>query len=277
MISMLSFNVRIQSRWDGANAFVHRRDAIVRTLHTERPDVVGFQEMMPEMLDYFKENLQGYAFIGQCGKSGKKGEKGEYTAIAYRTDTLALEESETFWLSPTPWRKGSRFLLQSLDARTCTRGTFRHRETGTRFRYFNTHLDHLSPPARSRGIRVILKAMAACQLRERLPLFWGGDFNFTPKGALYAYCLQQIVAGQPLVDLTDTIEATFNWFGALKRPIKLDYILTDRHTSRDHFALRVLQTDGDGRYLSDHNALRIDWTPQTHWGTGTIAAALANA
>lgn len=276
MIAMLSFNVRIQSRWDGANAFVHRREAIIRSLLAERPDVIGFQEMMPEMLEYFVKHLAGYAFVGQCGKSGKKG---EYTAIAYRTQTLALEEGRTFWLSPTPWRRGSRFLLQSPDARTCTRATFRHVETGTRFRYFNTHLDHLSPFARARGIRVILRAMADCQRGERLPLFWGGDFNFTPKGALYARCLEQRVVDQPLVDLTKGLDTTFHWFGSLKRPVKLDYILTDGRTARDHFALRVLKTDGDGRYLSDHDLLRLDWTPRALLNTAGagLSAALANA
>lgn len=259
MISMFSFNVRVQSRWDGANAFVHRRDSIIRSLLAEGPDVIGFQEVMPQMLDFFLGNLTGYAFVGQCGKDGGNG---EYTAIAYREKTLALEETQTFWLSPTPWRKGSRFLLQSPDARTCTYGTFRHMKTDTRFRYFNTHLDHLSPFARARGARIILRTMADCQFHERLPLFWGGDFNFTPKTALYARCLQQLVANQHLVDLTRSIDATFNWFGTLKRPIKLDYILTDGRTARDHFALRVIQTDDDGRYLSDHNVLRLDWTPR---------------
>lgn len=276
MIAIFSFNVRVQSHWDGAYAFVHRRDSIIRSLLAERPDAIGFQEMMPEMLDFFQESLTGYAFVGQCGKKGKRG---EYTAIAYRTETLEMEETKTFWLSPTPWQKGSRFLLQSPDARTCTYGTFRHRKTDTRFRYFNTHLDHLSPFARAHGARVILRAMADCQFRERLPLFWGGDFNFTPKAALYARCLQQFVADQQLVDLTQSIDATFNWFGALKQPVKLDYILTDSRTARDLFALRVIKTDDDGRYLSDHDVLRLDWTPRAlaHPAAARPEISLANA
>lgn len=151
--------------------------------------------------------------------------------------------------------------MQSPDPRVCTWAEFTHKESGARFRYFNTHLDHLSPIARGKGARVIFEHMAACQAREKLPLFWGGDFNFTPRAALYAECLRQTVAEGRLVDLTGAIPTTFHWFGALKRPLKLDYVFADEATAGDALSVRLVPTDAAGGFVSDHHAIRLDWDP----------------
>lgn len=260
MITLLTLNVRIQTRFDGPNAFVRRQDALLDTLRAQAADVLAFQEVTCPMLDTLHEGLPGYALLATSSHGDPL--RGEYTAIAYRRDTMALQQGGTFWLSPDERRPGSRFALQSPDPRTCTWAQLRHRPTGVRLRYFNTHLDHLSPIARVQGLRIVLRHMAAAQARHRMPLFLGGDFNLTPRGRAYRRLLQMPAQGQPrLVDLSAHIGATFHGYGAMPLPVKLDYMLCDHGTARDAIAVQKLVRAQGGRYLSDHAAIRVDWQP----------------
>lgn len=258
MISILTLNLRIESWLDGINTFPKRKEGVLRFLTKANPDAMGFQEMTRGMLDAFEEGLSGYKLIAT---ENKKRGKREYTAIAYRKETLSLLASGTFWLSPKPGLMGSRFLVQSPDPRTCTWAEFLHMPSGRRFRYYNTHLDHLSPIARARGLSVIFDHMAQKQAEEVLPLFLGGDFNFTPSNPLYALCLKRYLGGLPLVDLSGAIGSTFHWFGKLKRPFKLDYLFTDLKTAQaGGFFVHAHRVDDEGRFLSDHDAIQLNWS-----------------
>lgn len=257
MIRIVTLNTRLQTIMDGAHQYKYRKDGILRFFASEIPDVIGFQELTRDMLEGLAQAMDSYAFIGQMSRRSG----GECTAIAYRKDTLCCADSGTFWLSPTPMRVGSRFWLQSPDARTCTHAEFICRETGVRFRYFNTHLDHLSPYARSRGVLVILSRIAALQRKERLPLFLGGDLNFTPRNRLYARCVEKGLWDGQLVDLSADIRTTFHWFGALQRPLKLDYFFTDDAALLHQVRVKAYKTDDRGRLLSDHCALGLEWLP----------------
>ncbi len=258
VISMLTLNVRIQTVLDGSNQFAHRKDRMIRRLMEESPDVIGFQEVLGGMLGPIRQGMAGYGFIGL---PSKRNGRGEYTAIAYRQNAVELVDSGVFWLSGQPEKAGSRFFLQSMDPRSCTWAEFKDLASGTRFRYFNTHLDHLSPLARARGARVIFRHIAQLQRRERLPIFWGGDFNFTPMAGLYSECLRQVIGEERLTDVTDAIPSTFHWFGAMKRPMKLDYIFVDEKTAGDAMEVELLRTDEGSGCISDHHGIRLNWHP----------------
>lgn len=256
MITILTLNLRLEAFLDGVNRFSNRKEGLFRFFAQEAPDVMGFQEMTDGMLAAFEEGLSAYGFLGRRNRA--KG-VGEYTTIAYRKETLAPEATGTFWLSPTPEVVGSRYAVQSPDPRTCTWATFTHRPSGRRFRYFNTHLDHLSPYARARGLALLLDRIVQMQAEERLPVFLGGDFNFTPGSALYAMCRTRCGGADTLVDLSAGLASTFHWFGKLKMPVKLDYVFTDEQTAREMIDVRVLRYDDAGGYLSDHDAVRLRW------------------
>lgn len=256
MIQLLTLNLRLEMLLDGINAFSRRKEGLIRCLLSERADVMGFQEMTEGMRTAFRQGLHGYACTGERSREAGKC---EYNAIFYREDMLRLEQTGTFWLSATPEKAGSRFLLQSPDARTCTWAMFTHRGSGMRFRYFNTHLDHLSPIARAQGLLVILGRMGTMQREERLPLFFGGDLNFTPRSASYLLCTTHDIGGQQLVDLSCGLQTTFHWFGKLARPLKLDYMFCDSDTAACPFDVRVLRHNDQGGFLSDHDAVAAQW------------------
>ena len=66
-IKVMSFNLRIAVKCDGANYFDYRLPRIIEFLTAEKPDVVGFQEVDAHMKDLLNANLSGYVLVG-CGR-----------------------------------------------------------------------------------------------------------------------------------------------------------------------------------------------------------------
>ena len=172
-MKIVTFNLRMDTPDDGPHRFLYRREAIVARIRREKPDILGFQEALPAMYDYLRENLPEYTFLGH-GRS--EGHEGEATPIAFRRDRFILKACATRWLSPTPEVPGSRFPEdQSVCPRIFVTSEFFDRQTDSVFRVVNTHLDHEGPIARRRGLELI-----AAALPDDLPTVLMGDFNCPP-------------------------------------------------------------------------------------------------
>ena len=172
-MKIVTFNLRMDTPDDGPHRFLYRREAIVARIRREKPDILGFQEALPAMYDYLRENLPEYTFVGH-GRSERY--EGEANPIAFRTDRFALKSYATRWLSPTPEVPGSRFPEdQSICPRIFVTAQLYDRQTGSVFRVVNTHLDHEGPIARRRGLELIARAVP-----DDLPTVLMGDFNCPP-------------------------------------------------------------------------------------------------
>ena len=137
-MKFVTFNIRCDFGQDGANNFIYRRPLILEKIRQEKPDIIGFQEVLPHVAAWLKENLTEY-YIAGCGR--EKDLTGEAMIIAYRKERFQSVSLETFWLSPTPYVPGSRYPVQSMCPRTATDVVFEDMETGKVFRVINTHLD----------------------------------------------------------------------------------------------------------------------------------------
>ena len=100
--------------------------------------------------------------------------KGEASCIFYRKDRFECLATDTFWLSETPRVPASKS-WNTACTRVCTWGLFKDRFTGKTFRYFNTHLDHISSQARVEGMKMILHEMG--QIAQGETVFLTGDLN----------------------------------------------------------------------------------------------------
>ena len=117
MLKLVTFNIRCDYDQDGANSFRFRKPVILKKLAEEKPDVICFQEVLPHVAAWLKENLTEYTVIG-CGRSETL--EDEQMTVAFRTKRLNLINMETFWLSPTPYVPASRYEEQSICPRVCT-------------------------------------------------------------------------------------------------------------------------------------------------------------
>ena len=99
-IKACSFNIRFDNPEDGYNRWENRRKDVVVFLGIEQPDVIGFQEVLVNQVEYLESRLTGYARVGVGRDDGVS--EGEFAPVFYREERFGLSDSGTFWLSETP-------------------------------------------------------------------------------------------------------------------------------------------------------------------------------
>ncbi len=262
-VRVMSFNIRGAShRRDGVNLWEHRAGMNVQTIKRYGPDLIGFQEFQNENLEVYKRELPGYARLP--GPVYGTGVVEEFAAIFYDPERFEELDSGGFWLSETPDEYSATWGNEVI--RSANWAVLRCRENGVAFLHVNTHLDHVSEPARIEGNRLILR-----QTQETLanhgdpPTIVTGDFNCRPGSPPYQVFEE---AG-----FTDTFRAagnedadgayTFHAFrgkhlspGDTDKPTgRIDWILIHDDAGRITVRSHEIVCDGDeetGRYPSDH-------------------------
>ena len=102
-ITVMSYNIRSSTKneQDGEHGWVHRKEAAVKMLLAEKPDIVGMQEEMPDQEAYFREHLSAL-YDGVAISRDPANREDEACAIFYNKEKFDLVRTNTFWLSETP-------------------------------------------------------------------------------------------------------------------------------------------------------------------------------
>lgn len=193
LLKVISFNITVSTD-DGTNYWSSRRGAIINFINTEKPDVMGLQEVTAHQLTYLKNNLSGYDHYGiDRGNSQSPGSNaGERTSIMYNKQTVEVLDKGTFWLSDTPevssrsWNDtgSTGYAADAMKYhRTCTWVKFKRKADGKVFFYYNTHLEfgyhanyNLGQNAREKGVALVVERMKAKATNGEAVIF-GGDMN----------------------------------------------------------------------------------------------------
>lgn len=237
-MKIATFNIRCDCEAGTTNGFENRRGFLQEKILKEKPELIGFQEVLPHVADWLQEALPGY-YVLSCGRGADYDD--EAVSIAYRTDSLNLLSYRTFWLSDTPEIPGSRYEEQSMCPRVCSIAVFLHRESGRLFAFYNTHLDHEADSAKCKGMELILEDMAGCPY----PAILTGDFNVLPDSEV----IRRIEsASLSLSDVTRDVDFTFHGYGIKEE--KIDYIYVGKEFSCE--SAGKWTECHDGVYLSDH-------------------------
>lgn len=250
-MKLVTFNIRCDYNQDGINSFCYRKPYILEKLEKEKPDIICFQEVLPHVAQWLKENLKDYYVLG-CGRDSNL--EDEQTAIAFNKLQYQLISMNTFWLSETPFVPGSRYDKQSICPRTSTEVVIQDVKTKEIFRILNTHLDHEGSEARVLGTKQILNYLKSVALFKDATVILTGDFNAYPHDPE----IEMIHTVGHLVDLTADLEGTFHDFGALEEVEKIDYIFTSEHVVCTQKALWKDQVDGV--FLSDHYPVCVEFS-----------------
>lgn len=247
-LKAVTFNLRCSWKGDGVNSFVHRAGLIWEKLKEESPDVIAFQEVVPESLELLKLLMPGYVFLGQ-GREVRFGGEGLYTAV--KNSTVSPVGFDTFWIAPDPFDPKSKFEDQSNCPRICVAALLRHLATGRLFYVYNVHLDHVGCQARIKGMDCVLKRMAKDAEKRNAPALLMGDFNDTPDSVVVRRC--SFFKDVPLVDATKNIPCTFHNFGRDNSGIeKIDYIFHTKDLCGRVTGISAWKDVLNGIYLSDH-------------------------
>ena len=249
-IKIVSFNVRTtltESNTD--NNWDNRKEACVALLKDHMPTIIGVQEAKYQHhWTYLKEQLvDDYAGYGVNRDTGKESGTGETMGILYNRNIIQKLDGGTFWLSETPDEPSKGF--GASYSRCATWGLFKHKSTGKKFCYINTHVDHQVKEAQIEGMKLISQFFE--KYKDEYLLFITADFNmksdneaFDPIEA-YIYNTRE-VAPEGLTDY----DTTYNGFTTGKNSI-IDHIycsdylkVVEYHTINEKY--------GTATYVSDH-------------------------
>ena len=246
-IKVMSYNIRLSSgtiEADSIYHWEHRKQASLELMHQEQPTVFGLQEACPDQMDYMVENLPEYGYIGVGRDDGKR--KGEFMSIFYKKDEVELIDGGTFWLSQTPDQ-----VTKGWDAacfRTCTWTILKKKDTGKKFVYLNTHLDHKGQEARKESIKLIV-AKAEELTGGKLPVFITADFNSPTTNEIFKPMQEAMLDARVEAPITDE-RGTLNCWGTTPPGVVIDHIFfrgAEAHT------FKVLRDKDYGApYVSDH-------------------------
>jgi len=243
----MTFNLRLNVASDGPNAWPLRVEAAAEAIKRGNADFVCVQEGLYAMLADLEPLLPDYAWIGE-GREG--GREGESCAIFYKKSKWRAEEFGHFGLSETPERLGAKSWNTDCP-RMCTWGLFAS-SNGERVAVFNTHLDHVSEEAQTKGMELIRERIDELRERAGVPVVLTGDFNVGPDHAVvrgleaagYRNAYSVLPGG------TDAAGATYHDFRGGEEGEPIDYAFATPDVGIE--AVEVDRGQYGGRYPSDH-------------------------
>ncbi len=246
-LKIMTFNLRLNVKSDGENAWPNRVKAVAEAIKRHDADIVGIQEGLLSMIRDLEPLLPEYAWVGE-GREG--GEKGEYSAILYKKDKWRAEEVGGFGLSETPEKLGA-MSWDTACPRMCTWARFKSAD-GEEFAAFNTHLDHISDEAQTKGMELIRERIERFRERTGLPAVLTGDFNVGPEHAVVSGLERAGYrnAYSALEEGSRSVGRTFHEFLGGEPGEPIDYVFAS-----PDLQIRSVEIDRgqyDGHYPSDH-------------------------
>ena len=168
-LRVISFNIRNSRSDEGTNfTWDHRKEKVIQIVNHFKPDIVGFQEVFIEQLEYLAKHLNPeYSFQGVGRDDGAK--EGEFCPIFFKG--LECTDGGTFWYSDTPDICSNTW--QMYLPRICTCINFNNS-----FAFYNTHLDDRDSTARSRSLNLLQKQID--KNSPNLDTIVVGDLNCSP-------------------------------------------------------------------------------------------------
>lgn len=249
-ILAMTYNIRLDTQSDGANAWAYRREHLIGQIQLLRPTVLGMQEVLPNQRADLETALPNFAFVGGGRDDGAL--QGEASPIAVDRSRLRILSAGTFWLSPTPqipslgWDAAFR--------RVATWARVKRNVDGARLLLINTHWDHVGKVARVESGKQLASWIKANRKSDETVIVLG-DFNTDAK--------DPAVANMALsADLTSTVTASnlglaapsqssFNNYDPFPVPGNIiDHIFVSKGMTVAR--AMVLAMHDNGRVASDH-------------------------
>lgn len=225
-----------------------RQSALLECIKEMDADVLGVQEATDEMIDELDHVINSYNRVGTPRNKDYK-RSSERTDIFYKKDKFICTVHETFWLSSTPNKPGSKTLLSPFP-RICTYARLQDVETGVVLHVFNTHLCHLLPYTRTKTMKILLNQIGRYNVFENIILL--GDLNTNSDSSTVQHILNNKTT--PLKSVYKN-EHKINTMHFGKGKIKQNSLPIDYIFVSDDFIInntKIMIESYDGKYPSDH-------------------------
>jgi endonuclease/exonuclease/phosphatase family metal-dependent hydrolase len=235
---VMTFNIRRDAVGDGENNWIYRRDSIINMIIDNAPDVICFQEVMPNAAKYLIHKLSkyydNYGIETFTNKDISKSNLifGEGLFIMWRKDLFEVENK----------RISKLFDGRKINLRRFIEVRLKNIITGEYINVINTHLCHKSKTARDKSVELLYNYVKTLNNK----FYLCGDFNTSKT-------LEDSKISLLLTDYSYNYgksqnETTTNSFGKSISNHIIDYIF-----SNDELYIYKIITDSYGiKYLSDH-------------------------
>lgn len=258
---VLGCNIRVALPEDDAigRGWTARKKACIQLIKAQKPDLIGFQEVLKAQADDLKREMPDYGCFGFEGPEMDVNPE-TYNGIAknlvmYAKKRYEMISAGCYWLSETPEIGGSKS-WNTARARHVNWLRLKDRQSGHEFRIMAVHLDHKDQEARNKQGQLIVKETA--QYLPDFPQLLIGDFNVDATNPVY-----DIITKGGWEDTYRTIHgsgepgATFhNFLGkeyqktSGKTTGKIDFIFTRGKLKAE--GAKIIMDQVDGIYPSDH-------------------------
>ncbi len=245
-LNLVTCNIRFDNPADGANAWNHRRDFLVKTLLKAEPDIIATQEGRYDQLKDFESLLKDYDLIDHHRSWIKER---MYPTIFVRKNKFEILKSEDLWLSETPEVAGSHS-FESAFPRLMTYLKIQPKDSKRTFFIVNTHLDHVKAETRLSQSQVLVTQMKR-KNPELSSIILMGDFNDSPESEIRTKITQDLKLIDAWKIFNQNEETSHHGFdGKAEDGARIDWILLDKRIQA--IESRMMKDSQDGKYPSDH-------------------------
>lgn len=249
----VSYNIQT-----GSNYRSETPELIAQFVQDWKVDILSTQEIHVSHAKMFDEAIQGFSWFGVGRDNGL--ESGETSAIFYRTEKLDLLEHDTFWLSETPEKPGTKSWGSS-DVRIVTWGKFFIKAINKEIFVFNTHYDHISSTARTESSKLLRIKMR--EIAGLSPIIITGDFNCSETSEPY----EILIANDPedlIISNTEKIcssepfgpEGSYNSFKYDNPTQRIDFIFANQYFKVPRCG--IINEKPGGEFISDHYPVYVE-------------------
>ena len=257
-VKVISLDLGPDQPKDSLNHWKARQRGLPPLVRFHQVDVMAIQGAQAHHLEFAKNELREYAALKPKMEHPLPA---EHTALLYRKERFAPEQSGLFWLSLTPDEPSKGW-----DARqkvTCTYALLFDRMTESRFWVLATRLDAEGGKARAESLKLILSKIDAFNAGpDRYPVMVLGNLQCAPgDNSLLPFNEQMVDAGQLGEFACYGPQGTYNNYQIEQSPgfdQKRDYV----YCSRQGWVVErcaVLTDTYRGRPLSDHYPLFVEF------------------
>lgn len=251
-IKVITLNVRYNNPGDSIYSWPKRASQIFDFILSDKPDIIGFQEILWHQYKVLETVLPDYSSVGAGCNDGAR--EGEMTPVFFKKDKFNMIRNITFWLSDFPDTPGSPGWGSS-QPRIVTWTELVEKKSHKHFFFFNTHFSQHSDSARLMSSKLLLKKVS--EISNGSPFIVTGDFNMSPISTGYSILTGPNESVPLLKDSYVSTEKppigpvhTFNGFFDKSQTARIDYIFVRNGMKVLNYET-VIKKEKDV-YISDH-------------------------
>jgi endonuclease/exonuclease/phosphatase family metal-dependent hydrolase len=247
-MKLIDLNVRLDVQSDGSNNYWNRQPLIFNFIRQHTPDLVAFQEFLPDMLTDLKAHFDQTYHIYAVSRD----ERGESIPVMIKKEIFEIIDQNTLWLSKTP-RVPSK-LENSAFPRVMSYSVLKDKKSGKKLLFINTHLDYQFEDVIFEQAKLLHDEIDKLLMMHQSAMILTGDFNQYPNQKAISYLSSNY---QNIFNITRQLTNTFHGFHKNVGGLPIDYVFISPEVKVTSF--NIDQSTHGCLPLSDHYPLILEF------------------